>query len=327
MDFTKLALLISVTLVTTLAWGSKELVQSRTEVMKLGARLNSLERDLGQNNNKYLTSIEKIRLIETDIVNYQDRLQMVKSEISKRHDELNQILRAKALALVEDEVVQVERFDQILSLNKGKSDAALKEAEALEKIVESFQERLILLKQDEEDLLKLTLDLENKKKHMTDVYLEKVKLNQELENKMQKQKITTRLSAIKKVKDLGLDIPRSLKFSSPLSSFSQALASEKGVTYKFDKLQPIRAPRQGRVIYNGELANYGKVLMLDHGDDIRSVMLGKFQSNLEKNASVSVGDVLGHTDERTDSLYFEVRKKNIAQKTIHWMDTALAGKI
>ena len=162
---------------------------------------------------------------------------------------------------------------------------------------------------------------------MTDVYLEKVKFNQDLENKMQKQKISTRLSAIKRVEKLGLNIPSSLKFSSPLASFSQALASEKGVTYKFEKLQPIRAPRQGRVIYNGELANYGKVLMIDHGNDIRSVMLGKFQSNLEKNATVNAGDILGHTDERTDSLYFEVRKKNIAQKTIHWMDTAVAGKI
>jgi septal ring factor EnvC (AmiA/AmiB activator) len=327
-DFTKLVLVTSLSLllsVNTLAAG--DLVQSRNEVMKLGARLNNLERELGQNNNKYLSSIEKIRLIETDILSYQERLDVVKAEVQKRHDELNQILRAKALALVEDEVVQVEKFDSILEMNKEKSAAAMKEAETLDKIVVSFQERLTLLKQDEEDLLKLTLDLESKKKQMTDIYLEKVKFNQELENKMQKQKVSTRLSAIKRAETLGLNIKPSLKFSSPLASYSSAIASEKGVTFKFEKLQPIRAPREGRVIYNGELANYGKVLMIDHGDDIRTVMLGKFQSTLEKNAAVNAGDILGHTEERTDSLYFEVRKKNIAQKTIHWMDTSVAGKI
>ena len=328
MDITKLVLITGFTLCLSLSgFAANELVQSRNEVMKLGARLNNLERELGQNNNKYLTSIEKIRLIETDILSYQERLDAVKAEVQKRHNELNQILRAKALALVEDEVVQVEKFDSILEMNKEKSSAALKEAETLEKIVVSFQERLALLKQDEEDLLKLTLDLESKKKQMTDVYLEKVKFNQELENKMQKQKVSTRLSAIKRAENLGLNIKPSLKFAAPLAAFSEALPSEKGVTFKFDSLQPIRAPREGRVIYNGELANYGKVLMIDHGDDIRTVMLGKFQSTLEKNAAVSAGDILGHTEERTDSLYFEVRKKNIAQKTIHWMDTSVTGKI
>jgi hypothetical protein len=49
----------------------------------------------------------------------------VKAEVQKRHDELNQILRAKALALVEDEVVQVEKFDSILQMNKEKSAAAM----------------------------------------------------------------------------------------------------------------------------------------------------------------------------------------------------------
>ncbi len=328
MDLAKLVLTTSCLLIfSAKLLASSDLVQSRNEVMKLGARLNSLERELGQNNNKYLTSIEKIRLIETDIVSYQERLDVVKAEVQKRHDELNQILRAKALALVEDEVVQVEKFDSILEMNKEKSSAAMKEAEALDKIVMSFQERLSLLKQDEEDLLKLTLDLESKKKQMTDIYLEKVKFNQELENKMQKQKVSSRLSAIKRSESLGLNIKPSLKFASPLAFFSSALPSEKGVTFKFEKLQPIRAPREGRVIYNGELANYGKVLMIDHGDDIRTVMLGNFQSSLGKNAAVNAGDILGHTDERTDSLYFEVRKKNIAQKTIHWMDTSVAGKI
>jgi len=83
MDFTKLVFIIGFILMSSSARSSGDLIQSRNEVMKLGARLNSLERELGQNNNKYLSSIEKIRLIETDIVNYQDRLQQVKAEVNR----------------------------------------------------------------------------------------------------------------------------------------------------------------------------------------------------------------------------------------------------
>jgi murein DD-endopeptidase MepM/ murein hydrolase activator NlpD len=159
------------------------------------------------------------------------------------------------------------------------------------------------------------------------MYLEKVRNTEKLESQLQKQKIVKTLERKKEIQKLGLDIPDHLKFSSPLGAFSQVLASEKGITYKFQQRQPLLAPRSGRVIYNGELANYGKVLMLDHGGDVRTVLLGRFQSDLVKNAHVSPGDVLGYTEETTDSIYFEVRKKNVAQKTIHWMDTATVGKI
>lgn len=325
-----IAKLVAISLLLTthvFALSTKTLVQSRHEILKLGARLSTLEKDLGQNNNKYLASIEKIRLIETDIVNYQDRLQAVKAEATKREIELSSILRAQALAMVEDDVAQLSQYQKIIKKNRIMAQSAIAEARTLEKIVDSFQERLTILKQDEEDLLTLTLDLEKKKKEVTDVYLEKVKKTELLESQLQKQKISTKLSAIKKMQATGALIPFAHKFQAPLAIYSQALESEKGITFKFDKLQPLRAPRAGRVVYNGDLANYGKVLMLDHGDEIRTVLLGRFRSNLGKNESVNSGDILGHTEESTDSIYFEVRKKNIAQKTIHWMDTKLAGKI
>jgi|GEM_PF-1797096 len=304
-----------------------QLAKSRGAIMQIGARLNALEKTLGQHNDKYITAVEKIRLLETDVTTYQQRLASVRADATKREQEMAAILRSHALSLVEDEVVPDAAYHALTIENRAKAQAALQEAQALEKIVGEFQERLDLLRRDEQELLKLSADLDTKKKQMTEVYLAKLDERQRLETDLQKQKITTRIKTVRKEESLGLNIPNDLKFGSPLQSWAEVVPSEKGVTYKFGKLQPLHAPRAGRVIYNGDLASYGKVLMIDHGDDIRSVMLGRFTSSLEKNATVKAGDTLGHTDSSAESLYFEVRKKNVAQKTIHWMDQRATSKI
>lgn len=313
----------------TCAWAAPgtSLVKSRTEILQLGARLNALERNLGQHNDKYLAAIERIRVLEADVLNYQQKLSQVKESAQKRELELATILRANALAMVEDEVVPSAAYRKMIEDNRAQAQSLAREAEALEKIVAEFQERLNILRQDEQDMLKLASDLETKKKQMTEVYLAKLEERQKLEGQVQKQKITARVSAIKRAEREGLDIPATLKFSAPLGAFDDVAPSDKGVTYKFGQLQPIKAPRAGRVVYNGELASYGKVLMIDHGDDIRTVMLGRFTSELAKNAQVQAGDTLGHTEAGADSLYFEVRKKNVAQKTIHWMEQGATSKI
>ena len=305
-----------------------QLAKSRGEIMQLGARLSTLEKQLGQQNDKYLASIERIRLLETDVTAYQQRLAEIKTDAGKRENELASILRAQALASVEDEVVPEEAYQALVAQNRAKAQTLAREAEALQQIVGEFQERLELLRQDEQNLVKLKGDLELKKKQMTEVYLGKLELRQKLEGELQKQKISSRIDVIRRTeREMGAAASTSMKFSSPLASWLEAVPSDKGVTYRFAQLQPIKAPRDGRVAYNGELASYGKVLMIDHGDDIRTVMLGRFTSNLEKNAQVKAGDTLGHTENSSDSLYFEVRKKNVAQKTIHWMDQEGTSKI
>lgn len=319
--------LIALLIVGNVAWAGSGLVKSRHEILQLGARLNALEKELGQHNNKYLSAIERIRVLETDLVTYQQQLTDARALATKREVEMAAILRSHALAMVEDEVVPEETYKKLALENRARAQSAAKEAETLTGIVGQFQERLADLKRDEQELLAVSQELELKKRQMTDVYLAKLEEKQKLESREQKQKITTQISAIRKAQLTGGDIAPGLKFRAPIANWTQVLPSDKGVTFKLGQQQPISAPRAGRVAYNGELATYGKVLMIDHGDDIRTVMLGHFSSTLAKNAEVKAGDVLGHTELSSDSLYFEVRKKNVAQKTIHWMEPAAIGKI
>lgn len=325
MAFAKL--ILACFLLSGVAVAAPGLAQSRTEILQLGARLNALEKQLGQHNNKYLSAIERIRVLETDLVTYQQRLTETAAAAKKREAEMAAILRSHALSLVEDEVVPTEAYQKLVQQNRERAQAAAREAETLTGIVDQFQQRLAELKRDEEELLAVSQELELKKRQLTEVYLAKLEQKQKLESREQKQKITTQISAIRKAQLTGADIAPAQKFRAPIANWTEVLPSDKGVTFKLGQQQPIAAPRAGRIAYNGDLATYGKVLMIDHGDDIRTVMLGRFSSTLAKNTEVRLGDVLGHTEQDSDSLYFEVRKKNVAQKTIHWMEPAAIGKI
>lgn len=296
--------------------------RARTDVLQLGARLNSLEKELGQQNDRYLAAVEAMRQLETELTNQQQRLEAARLDAVKREEEMAQILRSYHLAVVEDETVPDQRYSDLLKLNRSKASAALQEVDETTKQVTAFQERLANLRSDSEELQRLTADLQSRKAGLSETYMTKLA---ERERQEVRQK-TQRIARIVKEERVMLPKP-AMQFMCPLDEVATITPSQKGVTIKFTRLQPIKAPREGRVAYNGELASYGKVLMLDHGDDIRTVILGRFRSDLTKDAHVKAGDNLGHTEQDGDSLYFEVRKKNIAQNTIHWLVSPTVGKI
>lgn len=300
---------------------------NRDNVLQLGARLNSLERELGQQNNKYLAALERIHTMQAELDKYEAQLGQTREQQVKREQELAQILRSYHLALVEGDAVPTPRYLELVKQNRTKAQAAIQETEALTKTIAEFQERLATLRRDEQELLKLTADLEGRKKNLTEVYLARLDEKQKVDAKSQAQRIQQQVKKLSQTVVPAAEISPSMRFESPLEQVNSATPSAKGVTFKFGQLQALKAPRAGRIVYNGELASYGKVLMIDHGDDIRTVMLGRFSSRLQKNAQVETGDTLGYTEEGGDSLYFEVRKKNVAQNTINWMAPTAMGKI
>jgi septal ring factor EnvC (AmiA/AmiB activator) len=101
---------------------------------------------------------------------------------------------------------------------------------------------------------------------------------------------------------------------------------KKGVTYNFHGKNEIRAPKGGKVVYTGALANYGNVLMIDHGNDTRTVLLGQFDYAVKNGDAVKEFQVVGHTNPRSNNglgegrIYFEIRKNNLAQNTYLLLD-------
>lgn len=94
---------------------------------------------------------------------------------------------------------------------------------------------------------------------------------------------------------------------------------KKGVTFKYKGRKPVMSTASGKIIYQGTLSNFGNVIMIDHGKETRSIILGKFVPKISKGAIVRTGDILGYTRNsrnQEEKLYFEVRQKNKVQNTI-----------
>jgi septal ring factor EnvC (AmiA/AmiB activator) len=92
----------------------------------------------------------------------------------------------------------------------------------------------------------------------------------------------------------------------------------------------VKAVGGWKIVFAGDLAAYGQVVLIDHGGDLRTVLLGRMDIRVKKNDTVSDGDVLAYTrneSKEPQNLYFEVRKKNTAQNTILWLDQKGVSKI
>lgn len=323
------AKLVLISLLSTVALGLSAATgsQNRGEILQLGARLHTLEKELGKHNDRHLKALEEIRRLETEVSERSEELKNAQKMGEKREEELAQILRSYHLAMIDEEAVPSPQYVELVRQNRAKARALAQEREELLRVVTEFHERLGVLRRDESELGRLAHELEIRKKNLAETYQAKLDIKENEDAKRENIRISARAKALVSSVVEARDVPAALRFTSPLDDTYEIKASEKGVTLMFEHLQPIKAPRAGRVVYNGDLSSYGKVLMIDHGNDIRTVMLGRFQSRLQKNDKVQTGDTLGYTEAAKDSLYFEVRKKNVAQKTIHWLGPATVGKI
>ena len=121
-------------------------------------------------------------------------------------------------------------------------------------------------------------------------------------------------------------------FSAPLSLYQGFEYQKKGVTFNFEGKNEVRAPKGGKVAYTGSLASYGNVLIIDHGNDTRTVLLGQFDYTVKNGDPIKASQLIGYTNPRSNNglgsgkIYFEVRKNNLAQNTYLLLDKKTLAK-
>jgi murein DD-endopeptidase MepM/ murein hydrolase activator NlpD len=194
----------------------------------------------------------------------------------------------------------------------------------------------------EKELLALMNELEEKKKELkADLDLKnqsaaslKLKLDDE-KNKMAMNNKSRDARAVRE-KLAPLQITEEIKIPShalavgeyypPLFGYNNLEYQKKGVTFNFVGKKEVRATKAGKIVYTGALASYGNVLMIDHGNDTRTVLLGQFDYAVKNGDTVKDSQVVGFTNPRSNSglgegrIYFEVRKNNLAQNTYMLLD-------
>lgn len=311
-----------------------DLARYRTEVLEIGARLSTLEKEIGSKNNLYVSSLEQIKQFESDVKLYKDELARKHKEVKEAQVENKRILQNYLLESENDTTEPWQRKVHLELLKQAQNKLKSKESELVgfETKVLEFDEKLVSLRKNEEELAQVISELENRKKTMMETYLAKVESKKKFESKVQTQKVHTRIAAVKReMSDAPIVKTKPDRlFHRPVDDFLSFTPSAKGVTYKYQAAQPVKAVGEGKVVFAGDLAAYGQVILIDHGNDLRTVLLGKMNIRVKKNDTVRDGDILAYTvndSKEAQNLYFEVRKKNTAQNTILWLDQSGVSKI
>lgn len=121
-----------------------------------------------------------------------------------------------------------------------------------------------------------------------------------------------------------------LNFIAPLKEFDSVEYRKKGISFLFKGKYDLRAAQSGKIDYVGRLSTYGNVLIIDHGKDIRSILLGKINLKIKKGSIVKKGDIIASTvgsSKIKNAIYFEVRKRNKVQNTAFLMNDEFLKKV
>ncbi len=94
---------------------------------------------------------------------------------------------------------------------------------------------------------------------------------------------------------------------------------KKGIDISTGKKQPVHAVSSGKIAFSGELPDYGRVAIIDHGDHFYTLCAHLGELTLHPGASVRAGDEIGSTDDTGTPVYFEIRARNVAVNPLQWL--------
>jgi len=114
------------------------------------------------------------------------------------------------------------------------------------------------------------------------------------------------------------------KFGRFLDPLSKLYVFKKGVDIGASARAVVRSVAAGKVAFSGELPNYGKVLILDHGDHFYTLCGNLGEASRKAGDSVGLGDVLGASNGDGSPVYFEIRSRNIAVNPLQWVSSSFS---
>lgn len=324
--------LLTFVLIVPVAWASIDIRKLRDQVTdqankmsQLAARIKDFDVRIGSTNNSFLKKNRDIEVLEKDLVSLKKTLKTSAQMISQEQKQVQLAFDLYLLELSEVEheknlsktTLRLELFQKKLNTLKKAQAQSTKQLNKLN----SYQQKLANRKKEEQEIYALIIELENRKKDMSQQYVSELEKKNRWQSKLDKTLARSKVyQKRKRKKTHKVDF----KFLLPLSDFVMAKRKKNGVTLKYAETVPVKSPGGGRVVYVGELASYGKVIIIDHGKDVRSVLFGDIVAKVHKNNFVKQGQLLGYTmgDPGTvKSVYYEVRKKNIVQNTLLWLDS------
>jgi len=289
--------------------------ESKRKVSRLKKSVRKFELSLKSTNAQFSKVIDMKNQLFEDIAKTEQGIDLIDESLKIELEKFKStLLRYEALDYSVEEsdlkLVAVRRL-------KRKKDKIIKDKiklKELRKSLVSLQDKLSDYEFLEVDLIKKIESIGNK------VTSERIKLVSEKNKynglrKQQALKAKKKQIPIKKIVKVKKETAESMKKISLSLPVNSPLRTEKdndgGVNFYLAQKQTIHSPGDGTIIYSGRLSKYGNVIVVGHEDGYRSILLGKFLSNVSKGQKVSSGEKLAQAlevSEKDNKLYFEFRK-------------------
>ena len=95
-------------------------------------------------------------------------------------------------------------------------------------------------------------------------------------------------------------------------------AHAKGIVIKTRANAQITVPFDGTVLFAGPFQNYGRLLIVDHGDEYLTVMAGMGTINASVGQELLAGEPIGSMNDSYTDLYLELRHKGVPENPEPW---------
>ncbi len=323
-------------------------------IQQMTKEVNNVEVSLGMSNKKYLQLAAERAKLEENLSNAKKNVDIDSESYKKSFNQTKNLLMSALLNKLENTENSSDLLARkilIENLQRRLSDLSgiMKTNNVLQQDVNALYARLQESMNTEKELLAVMNDLEERKRELrNNLALETQKKTEsqlqfdEEKNKLainskaqERVKLKERLAPVQITEEIKIPSQPALmggEYAPPIYSFNDIEYKKKGVTFNFQGKNEVRATKGGRIAYTGALANYGNVLMIDHGNDTRTVLLGQFDYSVKNGDQVKLGDVIGQTNPRSTGalsegkIYFEVRKNNLAQNTYLLLDKKTLAK-
>lgn len=317
-------------------------------IQNLSKEVNNVEITLGLNNKKYLKLAEERARIEESLASARRNADFDSESLKKNYDQTKKLLMGVLLNKLENtenssDILARKILIERLQGRLAELDGMMKTNKGLQTDVEALYSKLQESMETEKQLLAVMGELEERRRELRNSLESETKKNQDDRQRFdaEKNKLAMNQKAKARVAErerlAPVQITEEIKIPSqpavaggeflpPIYGHHGMEYQKKGVTFNFQGKNEVRATKAGKIVYTGSLANYGNVLMIDHGNDTRTVLLGQFDYTVKNGDAVKESQIVGYTNPRSTNglgegkIYFEVRKNNLAQNTYLLLD-------
>ena len=125
------------------------------------------------------------------------------------------------------------------------------------------------------------------------------------------------VGAFGKTKGL-LSLPANGMITQHFGDTSVSGAHAKGIIIKTRPGAQITAPFDGTVLFAGPFQNYGRLLIVDHGDEYLTVLAGMDTINASVGQELLAGEPVGAMGQSYTDLYLEIRSGGVPENPEEW---------